>query len=220
MTQNPYNKSLPQGWVEAKYETATHYLIGYLMEPGCEFEKRWSSFIGKWENAKGLEMRIKQQEIRHEHQGFGNVKMREAVQRALKQSKTRAYGTIDILRLDKILVAEKLSPMIALDPKGFIAKTPGSKKEAKYRKHGVPDDIADEFEALRYIKGHGPPISQTASTKARGNRDPRIKAQRCVSEWVRWIEVQALDNLIANLHDDNKAGDVVVDREEFLKILR
>lgn len=171
-----YDKKLPPGWVQAKYETSTHYLIAYLMEPNAEFRKRWESFCTKWDNAKGLEMRIKQEQVRHQHQGFGEAKMREAVQRALKTSKSRAAGAIDILRLDKILVAEKMSPLMSLDPQGFVAKTPGSKKEARYRLNGVPPEIEDEIDALRYIKKHGPPISQTASTKARGNRDPRIKA--------------------------------------------
>lgn len=215
-----YDKKLPVGWVNAKYETCTHYLIGYLMEPNAQFRKRWESFCEKWDDAKGLEMRIKQEEARHQHQGFGEAKMREAVQRALKPSKSRAAGTIDILRLDKILIAEQLPPLMSMDPRGFVAKTPGSKKEAHYRQHGVPEDIIDEVEALRYIKRHGPPISQTASTKARGNRDPRIKAWRCLSEWTRWMEVRAMDKLLVELGREVGVEETETDREALMVIIR
>lgn len=215
-----YEKKLPAGWVEARYETCTHYLIGYLMQPGSKFRQRWESFCDKWEDAKGLEMRIKQEEARHQHQGFGEAKMREAVQRALRPSKSRAAGTIDILRLDKILIAEQLPPLMSLDPRGFVAKTPGSKKEAKYREHGVPAEITDEIDALKYIKQHGPPISQSASTKARGNRDPRIKAQRCISEWTRWIEVKAVEHLLQKLADDVGVDLDNTDRQALMAIIR
>ncbi len=211
---------MPDGWVEARYETATHYLIDYLMEPDSEFKNRWESFCNKWDKAKGLEMRVKQQEIKYQHQGFSDPKTREVVIRALKKSKTRAAGTIDILRLDKILIAEKMSPLIALNPKGFVAKTPGSKKEQKYRSEGVPNNITDSVKALKYIKQHGPPISQTASTIARGNRDPRIKAWRCFSEWVRWMEVEALKNLIITIQNEPDSGVTVTSLEELIAAIR
>lgn len=215
-----YSKEMPAGWVQARYETATHILIGYLMDEGSEFRKRWISFNQKWQEAKGLEMRIKQQEIRHTHQGFGDITMREAVQRALTSSKSRAANTIDVLRLDKILVAENLSPLMTLDPRSFVAKTPGSKREARYRANGVPASITDHIQALKYIKDHGPPISKTASTEARGNRDPRIKAQRCLSEWTRWIEVKALDHLLEQMAEDMGAEVTEESREALLAMIR
>ena len=211
---------MPDGWVKARYETATHYLIGYLMEPDSEFKNRWDSFCAIWDDAKGLEMRIKQQEIRREHQGFSDSKTREVVLRALKTSKSRAAGTIDILRLDKILIAEKMSPLIALNPKGFVAKTPGSKKENKYRTEGVPNNIVDSVEALQYIYNHGPPISKTASTIARGNRDPRIKAWRCFSEWVRWMEIEALKNLLKGIAEEPDSGVTVTSVDDLIAAIR
>jgi hypothetical protein len=219
-TRNMYENKLPDGWVQAKYETSTHYLISYLMEPGSEFHRRWTSFCEKWEDAKGPEMRIKQEEARRQHQGFGDSKMREAVQRALKPTKSRASGTIDILRLDKILIAEQMAPLMSLDPRGFVAKTPGSKKEARYRAEGVPDHITDEHEALKYIYKNGPPITQTASTRARGNRDPRIKAWRCFSEWTRWLEVKALNNLLKNLAEDVGADVTAESADALMEIIR
>lgn len=190
------------------------------MEPGSEFRKRWESFNRKWQDAQGLEMRVKQEMARNIHQGFGDTKMREAVQRALSGSKTRAAGTIDVLRLDKILVAENLSPLMTLDPRAFVAKTPGSKREAHYREHGVPQEIDDDIEALRCIKRHGPPISQTSSTKARGNRDPRIKAQRCMSEWARWLEVRALDHLLEEMAKDLGTEVTETSRQALLAAIR
>ena len=219
-TTENYNTQLPDGWVQAKYETATHYLIGYLMAPKSEFRTRWENFNRKWSEAKGLEMRIKQKEIKYHYQGFSNPKMREAVERALQPGKSRASGTIDILRLDKILIEENLAPLASLDPRGFVAKTPGSKREAKYRQEGVPEEITDEVEGLKYIKKMGPPISETASTKARGNRDPRIKAQRCVSEWTRWLEMRALERFLEELAQEFGRETVELDRDEVFKIMR
>lgn len=218
--ENEYSKDLPAGWVQATYATATHCLIAYLMEPDSEFRKRWESFNRKWSEAKGLEMRIKQQEAKNIHQGFADTKMREAVQRALNPGKSRAAGTIDILRLDKILIRENLSPLMTLDPRAFVAKSPGSKREAHYRKHGVPAEITDDIEALRYIKRHGPPISETASTKRRGGRDPRIKAQRMMSEWARWMEEKALDNLLEEMAKDLGAETTETSRAALLAAIR
>ena len=218
--QHEYPTELPEGWVQARYETSTHYLIGYLMLPESPFRKRWESFCKKWDDAKGVEMRIKQQEAKFWHQGFGEPKMREAVQRALQTKKSRAPGTIDILRLDKILIAEDIAtPLMALDPRGFVAKTPGSKREADYRQNGVPPEITDEWEALKYIKRNGPTISITKSTEARGNRDPRIKAQRCMSEWVRWLEVQAFHNLLQIL-GEQLGEEAEVDPQVIIEALR
>ena len=218
--QPSYPTEPPEGWVLARYETATHYLIAYLMEPGSAFRRRWESFCLKWEDAKGVEMRIKQQEARNIHQGFGDPKMREAVQRALQISKSRAAGTIDILRLDRILIAEDLTPLMALDARGFVAKTPGSKREETYRREGVPASITDSKEALAYILENGPTISETASTRARGNRDPRIKAQRAKSEWIRWIEVQAFHNLLAVFEEQLGTDVAEVDPAVILEALR
>lgn len=221
MSENQYSKEMPPGWVQAKYQTATHVLIGYLMEPDSEFRKRWESFNKKWKDASsGLEMRVKMSEVRHAHQGFGEIKMREAVQRALNPNKSRAAGAIDILRLDRILIRENLSPLQCLDPKAFVAKSPGSKREAHYRKHGVPAEIRDDFEVLRYIKRHGPPISQTSSTKRRGGRDPRIKAQRVMSEWIRELEVRALDHLLEEMAKDLGTETTESSREALLETIR
>lgn len=222
MTDEEYSLELPRGWVQARYETATHYHIGYLMKPGSRFRQQWEAFSARWADAKGNEMRIKQEEARRIHQGFGDARMRDAVNRALKKTKARASGVIDIMRLDKILIAENLPPLVSLDPNGFVGKTPGSKKEAVYRRDGVPKEIEDEIEALQYIKDNGPPITETASTIDRGNRDPRIKAMRCFSEWIRWIEIQALESLVENIGEEfGQSGDIAeINVEAILENLR
>jgi hypothetical protein len=219
---NPINYSLdlPEGWIRTGlYSTATHYLVGYLMKPGSRFKHSWQQFEYLWDQAKGLEQRIKQEEAQRLHQGFGDPKIRQTVNRALKTAETKPAG-IDIIRLDKILIKENLPPLISLDPDGFVAKTPGSKREAQYRKNGVPEDIVDPYEVLKYIKDNGPAISETKSTKARNNRDPRIKAQRVLSEFIRTMEERALKNFLLEVANEFGVGYTEIDIKKVLENMR
>lgn len=213
-------KEIPRGWVQAKYSTATHYLIYYLAEPDCKFRKRWELFNSRWEDARGDGMRIKQEQTKIIHQGFGDQQVRDTVMRAFMLKEHRVSGVIDILRLDRILIAENIQPLISLDPEGFVAKTPGSVREKKYRQEGIPKEITDYQEALTYIYKNGPPISETKSTKKRGGRDPRIKVIRCFSEWIRWVEEDALKNLIKEITKEDVHDMAEVNVEAVFENLR
>lgn len=214
-----YSLDLPDGWIRARYSTATHYLVGYLMTPESKFRKSWEHFLLLWDDAKGLEQRIKQEEAQRLHQGFGDPKTRQTVNRALKTAQQNPSG-IDIIRLDRILVRENLPPLISLDPNGFVGKTPGSKREAEYRRRGVPEEIVDSYEILKYIKDNGPAISYSASTIARNNRDPRIKAQRVWSEFIRTLEERSLNNFLQEIAKEFGADYTEIDINKVLENMR
>jgi hypothetical protein len=210
---------IPRGWVQANYVTATHYLIDVLMEDDSPFRRQWDQFNRFWDDAVGPETISKREELKRIHRGFGDRRVRGAVQRALTRWEGGGARTIDLIRLDAILIAENLPPLISLDPIGFVAKTPGSEQEETYRKHGVPKSITDEIEALRYIYDNGPPIRETEATRRRGNRDPRIKAKRCFSEWIRWMEYSALEKLVRGVAEE--CGEISVESiEDLLDNLR